>query len=288
MIRRPHFHSPSMPKFLTGVLFLLLVVPTPSAAKLKPKLIVTHDSNYEPLVYINAQGLPQGYLIDFWKHFGEVNNIDIRFKLGDWQETLDWVRTGQADVHGGLFYTEKRNEYLDFGEPITNLSAAIYIAKGLNWDDIKLFPVGIVAGGYTEHFMQHSWPSRPIRPFPQAKDMIKAAVDGDIKAFVADQPIAVFYLRKFKAQNQFLKYQDAYKNTLRVATADGRNDLRALVQNGWKRLDAKRLNYIRSKWFLDVTHDRGWALTGILMVAVVMFIGLLCRILGRRYTPPEE
>lgn len=288
MLHRPHLYSTIILRLLPGLFFLFLTLPTPSTAKQRQQLIVTHDSNYEPLVYINEQGLPQGYLIDFWKHFGEVNNIDIRFKLGDWQKTLDWVRTGQADVHGGLFFTQKRNEYLKFGEPIIHLSAAIYIAKGMNWDDMKQFPVGVVAGGYTEHFMHHSWPNHPVQTFPQASDMVKAAVDGEIKAFVADQPIAVFYLRKFKAQANFLKYEDAYKNTLRIAVANGRDDLRSLIQNGWKKLDTKRLNYIRSKWFLELESDKGWALTGMLMVAVVMFVGLLCRILGRRYTPPKE
>jgi len=275
-------------RILPIAFLLFLLLPVPSVAEQRQELIITHDSNYEPFVYLDAQGLPQGYLIDFWEHFGEVNSINITFKLGNWQETLDWMRSGQADVHGGLFFTEKRNKYLDYGEPIANLSAAIYIAKGLTWDDFQEFPVGVVTGGYTEHFMQKSWPDRPVQPFSQARNMIKAAVNGDIKAFVADEPIAVFYLRKFKAQGKLLKFEDAYSNKLRAAVAEGREDLHLILQQGWTRLDAKKLNYIRSKWFLDVDNDRGWALTGALIAALVMFIGLLCRILGRRYTPPKN
>ncbi|WP_319542075.1 transporter substrate-binding domain-containing protein [uncultured Pseudodesulfovibrio sp.] len=287
MLYRPYSHMAIVSHCIT-IMVLLLILSAPSMAGQRQKLIITHDANYEPLVYKDEQGLPQGYLIDFWKHFGEANNIDISFKLGSWEESMDWVRNGQADVHAGLFFTMERATFLDFGEPITGLSAAIYITKGLTWNDFLSRPIGVVKGGYAEFFMQTVWSSRQVKSFPQARDMIQAAVAGKIKAFIADQPIAVFYLREFKGQDLLLKYEETYSSQLRVATAKGRNDLNALLHQGWARMDVKKLNYIRGKWFLDVGHDNKWILTGVLVTALIIFIGLLFRILGQKYPPLQE
>ncbi|NDV18429.1 transporter substrate-binding domain-containing protein [Pseudodesulfovibrio sp. JC047] len=273
---------------MTVILSLGLILPDAATATPRPRLIIAHDANYEPLVYEDEQHLPQGYLIDFWKHFGEANNIDIQFKLGDWNETLSWIRTGQADIHGGLFFTKERNQFLNYQNTITALSAGIYIANGQSWNDFDTLPTGVVASGYSEHYMHTAWPNRPTQSFPQAKDMIRAAVNGTIQAFIADEPVAVFYLRKFKAKEAFSKHDVAYSNALKVAVAKDRHDLASLIEHGWARMDPKKLKYIRSKWFLDVEKDRDWALTGILIAALVMFFGLLCRILNGRYAAPKS
>lgn len=61
------------------------------------KLIIANSKAWKPYSYIDDQGKPSGILIDFWLAFGQVNNVDIEFKLMDWNDSLEAVKYGKAD-----------------------------------------------------------------------------------------------------------------------------------------------------------------------------------------------
>ncbi|WP_049763877.1 transporter substrate-binding domain-containing protein [Shewanella halifaxensis] len=55
-------------------------------------LVVANSKAWKPFSYIDNKGEPRGLLIDLWKEFAEVNQIEIEFLLTDWQESIDNVR----------------------------------------------------------------------------------------------------------------------------------------------------------------------------------------------------
>ena len=246
------------------------------------ELVIAHDENSEPLSYIDETGAPCGYLIDVWKHFAEANHIRVRFLLGSWEESLEWVRTGKADIHGGLFRTDERECYLKFGPTIAPFPGGFYVNKNLSWKAGKTNPAGVMRKGFSESFMQNNYPHRTICSFPQTKAIVAAAARGQIDVFLADLPVATFYLRKFNAQDKFECREVAYTDILRAAVSKDREDLQLLLNNGWKRMNPKRLNYIRGKWFLEVDSDRQWVLISMLIAAFILLLGLIGRLLRKK------
>ncbi|MEM6793995.1 MAG: transporter substrate-binding domain-containing protein [Acidobacteriota bacterium] len=56
-----------------------------------------------PHAHLNPEGgEPQGYLVDFWRAAGEVLGAEVVFRLGAYDELLEWLRAGEIDLHGGL------------------------------------------------------------------------------------------------------------------------------------------------------------------------------------------
>lgn len=266
------------------VLALLLLTVCALAAPLPGQaaktLIVAHDSHYPPFSYLDEQGKPSGLLIELWQVFGEKNKMQVEFRLVDWQESIDMVRSGKADVHGGLFFSKSRAEFFDFGPKIMDMSTRLFLNSdaSVNFDEDRSLEVGVVSGGLEEAFMRQNHPSHPLITFGDNENMIKAALNGDFKAFVADYPIATYYLHSLHGEEQFRVGPELYHNTLRPAVRRGEKRLRALLEDGWKRISEADQRRIQQKWFRTETRTPGWlwpsliwGIAGLLLVLTLSY-----------------
>ena len=68
--------------------FVCVILFTPvSRAELPKRITVAHSASWTPYAFRNAEGEPEGLLIDFWRLFGEKNGVEVAFKLVDWQDS---------------------------------------------------------------------------------------------------------------------------------------------------------------------------------------------------------
>ncbi|WP_157617596.1 transporter substrate-binding domain-containing protein [Vibrio mexicanus] len=117
-------------------------------------LTVTNSKAWKPFSYISETGEPSGILVDFWNAYSRNNNVQIEFLLLDWNESINAVKDGRADVHGGLLFSSPRDEFLDFGNDIIVIDTQLYISQRLIGTDVNFFltgvgnrGVGVVTGG---------------------------------------------------------------------------------------------------------------------------------------------
>ena len=103
-------------------------------------LIVTNSKAWKPFSYLDDDQQPAGILIDYWQQFAKHNNVEIEFLLLDWNDS-EAVRTGKADVHAGLPWSEGREAYLDYTPEIITIDTQMYIKRdliGLGLNDFML------------------------------------------------------------------------------------------------------------------------------------------------------
>lgn len=267
------------------IALFLLVMPAMGHGqdKVPHLLTVAHDANYPPFAFLDETGQPRGYLIDLWRAFGNANSIYVEFKLGSWQESLDMVRNGEADIHGGLFYSKERDLYLDYGSTIMELSTDIYIQNSLSKSAARREPTGVVKGGFEEHYMRTEHPQRLLKLFPQNKAMIEAAANGEIMVFVADQPTGFHYMNQLGINNEFSSVETLYTMPMRWAVQNGDSESLRLVNNGWANVEEAMLNHIYGKWFIPQDTTPDWALPALLLTILALVIALIIRQAGRRF-----
>lgn len=232
-------------------------------------LVVTHSQNYPPFSYLDTDGRPQGYLIDLWRAFGRTNGITIEFKLGVWQQTLDWVKDGTAQVHAGLFYSRERDRYFDFGPDVMEMSTALYIKKGVTSGQLHSQAVGIVRGGNALGFMQKNKPDQRLVQYGQIKDLVQAAADGDIVAFVADQPTGSHYLRVAGLQEVFISRETLYTMPIRTAVREGDHEVLETLLYGWTNLDQQTLDRVYNRWFIEKPPFPGWLIPAVVALLLL-------------------
>jgi len=112
-------------------------------------LHVALDSAWHPLSYLDNDNQPQGVLIDYWRLIAQKLGRRVEFHLVDWQQSLDLVRNNKVDIHGGLFQSEDREQYLAFSSDLLPLSTRLFVSSKLNarhFKDLKNIQVGITKG----------------------------------------------------------------------------------------------------------------------------------------------
>ena len=102
--------------FIAGILLFMAIasittaaVPSRAlAADSQNPIIVSLPRENEPYSFVSMFGEPSGLLVDIWRLWGEKVGRDIKFRMGEWPDLLTDVRSGQSQIHGGLFRSATR------------------------------------------------------------------------------------------------------------------------------------------------------------------------------------
>nr|WP_255199314.1 sensor domain-containing diguanylate cyclase [Vibrio sp. JPW-9-11-11] len=219
-------------------------------------LTIANSKAWKPFSFINSQGEPDGILVDYWKAYGQKYQINVEFLLTDWQESLEAVKEGKADIHAGLLWSEQRDTFLDYGPALMNIDTQMYISQDLIGTSIDRFllgqhdyQVGVVAGGYEESFTRLHYPNLSLVSFANNQKMIDAAYEGKLDAFVADLQVANFYLLSSREQMQrFIGVRHLYSGELRPAVAEGNLALQRQITQGMTAIGSEEKQKILNRW----------------------------------------
>jgi diguanylate cyclase (GGDEF)-like protein len=219
------------------------------------RLIITNSKAWKPYSFIDESGQPAGILVDLWKAYGEANGVEIEFQLLNWQESLDRVKTNQADIHAGLLWSESRAKYLAYGRTLFAIDTQLYFHQSLQTFDANAFlqgnhrhSVGVVSGGYEADYIQTHFPNVALTFFANNALMIEAALDNRVQAFVADQQVANYYLTTSRSNRQFIGVKHLYSGELYYATSISRAQALGSVIAGFNNVTSQERNRILSRW----------------------------------------
>ncbi len=112
--------------FWGSILIILLGMNTVYA---KDRLVVAIDKTYAPMSLVTPAGKPEGVLVELWKLWSEQTGMDVEFVSGTWEQTLEMVKSGQADVHSGLFKNSERAGWLLFSDPLYSIKSVFIIGQ---------------------------------------------------------------------------------------------------------------------------------------------------------------
>jgi ABC-type amino acid transport substrate-binding protein len=59
---------------------------------------VVMDNNYPPFTFLDANGQPQGILIDRWRLWEQKTGIKAQITTTDWEQALQRMANGEFDV----------------------------------------------------------------------------------------------------------------------------------------------------------------------------------------------
>lgn len=235
------------------VLCCSLYLPSVSASELPSKLTVANSKAWKPFSYLDGNGNPKGLLIDYWYEFGRVNNVDVEFILVDWNESLQLVKEGKADVHGGLLYSEGRDQYLEYSRSLFDIHANLYISTYIAGKPIESymngsFKVGVVKGGFEASFAREHYPNAKLELFDNNGIMIDSVINGDINVFIADTQVANFYLYLRHEFENYIGIKRLYSLPLYVAAQEGQDTLVSSIDSGLAKISLDDVDRIMQKW----------------------------------------
>ena len=214
-------------------------------------LIVAQDHDWPPFAYENSHGEPEGILVDFWAVLSERLDRPIEFYLTDWSDSIQAVRDGRADVHGGLFYSDRRAEFFTFTENVVPLSAYLFVrsdAQITAVEDLHNASIGVIKDSMEQEYLQTHHPEMVEAVFLDHQTLIHAALEGHLMGFVADYPVGQYLLDELARPTDFRPFLGLYSSHLKLGVPLDNPELRDRLNQALAQVDARERQQIMARW----------------------------------------
>ncbi|WP_428603815.1 transporter substrate-binding domain-containing protein [Sedimenticola sp.] len=247
----------------SGLLLLMLsLISSPSAfsaaldagqEKPTPTIIVYNEGN-PPLKYRDENGEAAGILMDIWKLWSTKTGIPVQFEALPWDQTLQAVKDGTADIHAGLFFTKERDRFLDYADyPLLELDYHFFHHRSISGiqklEDLIGLQIG-VPKGYTETFMRQRLPHAAFVVYDNFPKLYAAADRGEIKAFISPGINYRYHLKHTGKSSNFIYYPEkpVYTRTYLGAVQQGNQALLKQLNQGLKAITTEERADIETRW----------------------------------------
>ncbi len=239
--------------------FFLQIIFVSGALAAPEKIVVADDKDYPPYVFLDASGDPKGILVDIWQLWSTKTGIAVEFRLMEWNEALAAVRDGQADALGGVARTPQREEMFELTTQIAVIPSAIFFHDQLggikNVKDLTGFSIGIVSGDAARDVVLSRHPQLRFATFPGARDLVAAAISGEIKVFISDVPVAQHYLAQHAGSSNFRQATGLVTTySVHGAVRKNNSELLTVLQGGFDQITEPELRAIMDEWSGQSVH----------------------------------
>ncbi len=251
------------------------------SSKADGTIIVAVSSDYPPFSMINTNGEATGFLIDLWKKWAKIVGKPVKFKMTNWSDTLKCLKDGYADVHSGMFISDKSKAWLDFSIPILKVDTAIYFkskALHLPLDEMSGRKIGIVKDSFQESYVRKKYPGIRVISYLHLYDMISALLDDHISAIISEVPEMTGELQRMGLEGSISKGNIIVSNAIHPAVLKKNKKLLHLVNQGFALMPEKTLLTLKQRWFPSDNNLKGflkWSIRFGILIIVFIFAGFL-------------
>ena len=228
-------------------------------AKDSNTLIIAIDRNYAPLYYVDANGNPKGLFVDLWKEWALEAGVQVDFRPSIWAGTLEALKAGAVDIHGGLLKNREREQWVDFSEPFYEVQAVLFFKPNVplvSLSELAGNKVGAIAGSYHEAYLKENYPDVDVVSIQDTDSLIFELLKGSIDAFINDSIIVATALRNLGLQGALVRYsKPVFTSTYRAGVVKGRSELLQQINNGLGSFPGDKFVSMEERW-IDTQEDR--------------------------------
>ena len=252
-------------------------------------IIVAISSNYAPFSTIGIDGKPSGYLVDLWREWGRQVGRDVEFRATKWLDTLGGIKSGEADIHSGLFKSSERKEWMAFSEPFLEIETAVYFKSGkgdaVPLDALSDVGVGIIRGSFQEEYLSRKYPGKQLIRYEDVDDLLTGLLLEEVEAAVAEVPEMTSALSRLGITGAAQQGHALFTKEVHAAVLEGNASLLALINRGLGAIPSDILAAIDERWMsqgLDWKSVAAWVaplIGGFFLI--IIFVVIWNRRLGR-------
>lgn len=239
-------------------LFLLLILFS-GVAVADNRVTITYLANQAPYQFINANGHPDGFLINYWQAWADVNDIEIWFTAAnDFDEQIRLLNEKKADITAGNISNNSSNSIsaltalhhdqinlYGFGESLAHLK---------NHKDYSPFVLGIAEEALTYDFFEKSENSFRFSHYEDYDALFNALKTRQVVAFAGLSQVVTYQLNQsdtdLDISTQTLSSPVSVENVFFKPFARSDDyELHTKVLSGFANVDYLIRNDIQSRWF---------------------------------------
>jgi PAS domain S-box-containing protein len=160
------------------------VLPTDSGVT-KDTLIAVIPADLPPTYFRDpTTGKAAGFAIDAMDEVGRRAGMRVEYVFGKpWDEMIEMVRTGKADVIPHLTISPERQEQLDFTDPIEVVPVGLIVTANSRITGFSPgLRVGALKGSIPENYMRNKNPTVEVVPYEDMTKVLFSLLAGQIDA----------------------------------------------------------------------------------------------------------
>ncbi len=212
--------------------------------------------NFQPFTFVNAEDKPAGLFVDIWNLWSEKTGIRIEFLPSAWNESIENLKTGSADIHSGLAMTPEREQLMIFSQALYENSFCLFFplkqGKALPLKELSGQKVAVVQNSSQEEYLRKNCPDIRLVLFKSTLEAILSARDGNVRA-VADAYLSTSsdIMRLGLSGNFECGKEILYSKTFHAGLLKENHVLLETVNKGFDAISENELVEIEKRWIPD-------------------------------------
>ncbi len=219
-------------------------------------LVIAMASNYPPFTLKDIDQRPAGMFVDIWKLWSKKTGRKVTFRISDWVGTLAALKNGEADIHSGLYFSEIRDQWMEY-------SQAFYANKNSFYHPINDAPpslrsglkgvrIGVVKGYLQETFLKEAYHQAIVLTFIDDLELIKALAAGKIELLLSEDPTIESLLAQTGMLGRISSVgPPVLTNELYAGVLEGQTSLLKDINAGFQQISPKEWAEIEAHWIKD-------------------------------------
>lgn len=211
---------------------------------------------YMPFYFEGINQKPRGILVDVWEQWSRQTGIPVEFVLMPWEKALEEVAAGRVDINALMYPNPERDRLFDFSQSILHLTTYVYFrppgeneAEIRSLGDLNHVTTGVVTRDFTHDYLNRKLPNLVPLEFPDHESLIRAALDGKIRAFLMEGPVASTYIAKNNGIGRIMRLPDPlFTKPLHAGVRQGNTRLLDLVNQGLSQFGPGDIDRIVRTW----------------------------------------
>ncbi|MEJ2487238.1 MAG: transporter substrate-binding domain-containing protein [Anaerolineales bacterium] len=216
-------------------------------------LVIAIDRNYPPYSLLGPDGKPTGMLVEIWNKWSKVTGKPISFMPVSWAQSIEALRSGEADIHFGFFKTPEREAWGIFSHPLHSVATTVYFRAGephpATLKEMAGMRVAAMTGSYQESHLKSHFPEVEIVSLPDGESMILALLKGQAEALVNEVLAVEADLDRLRLRGVLVRSKNVlYSNKVHAGVLKEREDLLKTINTGLAAIPVAQLAEIEARW----------------------------------------
>ena len=220
---------------------------------------VTED--FPPINFINEDGEPAGYGIDYAILIARTLGIKYKFVSSSWSDVQQMAKAKEIDAIPFIFKNKDREKYLEYTKSYTKTVHAIITKKETqsiqSLKDLSDKRVGVMEGTYVYYYIQEDYPDIDIIAYSKYEKFLGALINGEVDAIVDTLPVLNYWINKLFITNFKLVALpvELERNTYLGIRSDW-PELIGIINKAIDAITIKQHFEIKQKWVALNTEDK--------------------------------
>ncbi len=250
-----------------------------------PSIRIGIDPDWEPIEFVDKQGLHRGISADFLSRIRDMLGVDFTYSPGlSWSQVMEQAKTGDIDLLPAITPSADRSRYLNFTQPYLHFPFMIFTRKEAplitGIDDLGKARIAVERDYVTEEYLRRDFPILELVLTDSTAEALETLASGEVDAYIGNLTLGSYLIDKLGLGNLKVAAPTQYANDLAFGVRQDWPQLLSIMDKALAAIDENERRALRQeslgiRYDVEVDYTLLWqvlAVAGVLLLITLLWI----------------